>query len=116
MCAVGDGGRGRARARMHCQKERRDLCTNCRAALYKLQKRSKSHGMIDVDNVNCMSSNVQSSHREALLYVFEDNEAVIQMIIKGRSHRVALDCSLSTQTGLTLMTMIWTLTPPLFAG
>ena len=40
------------------------------------------------------------SHQEALLYVFEDNEAVIKMIIKGRSptmrhvsrtHRVALD-------------------------
>ena len=44
--------------------------------------------------------NVQFSHQEALLYVFEDNEAVIKMIIKGRSptmrhvsrtHRVALD-------------------------
>ena len=42
----------------------------------------------------------KSSHQEALLYVFEDNEAVIKMIIKGRSptmrhvsrtHRVALD-------------------------
>ena len=41
-----------------------------------------------------------TSHQEALLYVFEDNEAVIKMIIKGRSptmrhvsrtHRVALD-------------------------
>ena len=41
-----------------------------------------------------------SSRQEALLYVFEDNEAVIKMIIKGRSptmrhvsrtHRVALD-------------------------
>ncbi len=46
------------------------------------------------------SSNVSSSRREALLYVFEDNEAVIKMIIEGRSptmrhvsrtHRVALD-------------------------
>ena len=45
-------------------------------------------------------SNVKSSHQEALLYVFEDNEAVIKMIFKGRSptmrhvsrtHRVALD-------------------------
>ena len=45
-------------------------------------------------------SNVQSSHQEALLHVFEDNEAVIKMIIKGRSptmrhvsrtHRVGLD-------------------------
>ena len=42
-----------------------------------------------------------SSRNEALLYVFEDNEAVIKMIIKRRSptmrhvsrtHRVACDC------------------------
>ena len=54
----------------------------------------------DLDNVDFISSNVQSSHQEALLYVFQDNEAVIKMIIKGRSptmrhvsrtHRVALD-------------------------
>ena len=47
------------------------------------------------------SSNVHSSHKAAMLYIFEDNEAVIiKMIIKGRSptmrhvsrtHRVALD-------------------------
>ena len=47
-------------------------------------------------------SNVRFSHQEALLYVFQDNEAVIKMIIKGRSsptmrhvsrrtHRVALN-------------------------
>ena len=63
--------------------------------------RKKSHGMIDdLDNVDFISSNVHSSRQEALLYVFEDNEAVIKMIIKGRSptmrhvsrtHRVALD-------------------------
>ena len=54
----------------------------------------------DLDNVDFIPSNVQSSHQEALLYVFEDNEAEIKMIIKGRSptmrhvsrtHRVALD-------------------------
>ena len=53
--------------------------------------------MKDIDSV---LSNVQSARQEALLYVFEDNEAVIKMIIKGRSptmrhvsrtHRVALD-------------------------
>ena len=53
--------------------------------------------MKDIDSV---PSNVQSERQEALLYVFEDNEAVIKMIIKGRSptmrhvsrtHRVALD-------------------------
>ena len=61
----------------------------------------KSQGKINVlNNIDCVPSNVQSSHQEALLYVFEDNEAVIKMIIKGRSptmrhvsrtHRVALD-------------------------
>ena len=54
----------------------------------------------DLDNVDFISSNVNSSRQEALLYVFEDNEAVIKMTIKGRSptmrhvsrtHRVALD-------------------------
>ena len=50
--------------------------------------------------IDPVHSNVQSASREALLYVFEDNEAVIKMIMKGRSptmrhvsrtHRVALD-------------------------
>ena len=54
----------------------------------------------DLENVDLVPSNVQSSHQEALLYVFEDNEAVIKIIINGRSptlrhvsrtHRVALD-------------------------
>ena len=37
-----------------------------------------------MDNVDFIPSNVQSSHQEALWYVFEDNEAVIKMIILGR--------------------------------
>ena len=46
----------------------------------------RSQGVInDLDNVDFILSNVKSSHQEALLYVFEDNEAVIKMIIKGRS-------------------------------
>ena len=36
-------------------------------------------------DIDLVPSNVQSASREALLYVFEDNEAVIKMIIKGRS-------------------------------
>ena len=53
-----------------------------------------------MDNVDFIFSNVNSSHQEALLYVFEHNEAVINVIFKGRSptmrhvsrtHRVALD-------------------------
>ena len=61
----------------------------------------RSQGKTHVlNNIDCAPSNVQSSHQEALLYVFEDSEAVIKMIIKGRSptmrhvsrtNRVALD-------------------------
>ena len=39
----------------------------------------------DLDNVDFISSNVNSSRQETLLYVFEGSEAVIKMIIKGRS-------------------------------
>ena len=62
---------------------------------------NKSENNIDVvHDIDSVPSNVQSASREALLYVFEDNEAVIKMIMKGRSptmrhvsrtHRVALD-------------------------
>ena len=85
-------------------KERGDPFTNqreVRSTLYNIQKRKQSQGVVnDLDNVDFIPSNVNSSHQEALLYVFEDNEAVIKMIIKGRSpttrhvsrtHRVALD-------------------------
>ena len=53
--------------------------------------------MKDIDVVR---ANVPPSRQEALLYVFEDNEAVIKMIMNARSptirhvsrtHRVALD-------------------------
>ena len=68
----------------------------------KVQSANKrSQGTTNVlSNMDCVPSNVQFSHQVALLYVFEDNEAVINMIIKGRSptmrhvsrtHRVALD-------------------------
>ena len=66
-----------------------------------IERNQKSQGKINVmENIDSVPSNVQSSRQEALLYVFEDNEAVIKMIIKGRSptmrhvsrtHRVALD-------------------------
>ena len=38
----------------------------------------------DLNNVDFISSNVNSSRKEGLLYIFEDNEAVVKMIIKGR--------------------------------
>ena len=63
--------------------------------------KNKSYNKIDVvHDIDSVPSSVQSASREALLYVFEDNEAVIKMIMKGRSptmrhvsrtHRVALD-------------------------
>ena len=56
---------------------RRDQCRS--------PTRKKSHGMIDLDNVDFISSNVNSSRRDAFLYIFEDNEAVIKMIIKVRN-------------------------------
>ena len=63
--------------------------------------KNKSYNKIDaMHDIDSVPSNVQSVRQEALLYVFEDNEAVIKMIMKGRSptmrhvsrtHRVALD-------------------------
>ena len=51
-----------------------------------VHKHHKSQRKINVmENIDSVPSNVQSSRQEALLYVFEDNEAVIKMIIKGRS-------------------------------
>ena len=49
-----------------------------------VHKRHKSQKKIDVmEDIDSVPSNVQSARQEALLYVFEDNEAVIKMIIKG---------------------------------
>ena len=72
-----------------------------RSPPHTIHKRKQSQRVInDLDNVDCVPSNVPSSRQEALLYVFEDNEAVIKMIMKGRSptmrhvsrtFRVALD-------------------------
>ena len=50
------------------------------------ERSHKSQGKINViDFIDSVPSNVQSARQEALLYVFEDNKAVIKMIIKGRS-------------------------------
>ena len=57
-----------------------------RSTPHTLQKRKQSQRVInDLDNVDFIPTNVNSSRQEALLYVFEDNEAVIKMIIKARS-------------------------------
>ena len=46
------------------------------------ERSQKSQGKTNVlKTIDCVPSNVQSSRQEALLYVVEDNEAVIKMII-----------------------------------
>ena len=51
-------------------------------------KHHKSHNKIDVmKDIDSVPSNVQSARQEALLYVFEDNEARHV----SRTHRVAID-------------------------
>ena len=84
--------------------EQGDLFKNkrkIRSPPHTFYKRKQSQRVInDLDNVDFLPSKVNSSHQEALLCVFEDDEAVNKMIIKGRSptmrhvsrtHRVALD-------------------------
>ena len=51
---------------------------------------SLTRKMDDLNNVDFVSSNANPSHKEAMLYIFEDNEAVIKMIIKGRSPTMRL--------------------------
>ena len=66
----------------------------------KTQRVNNKQGVGQLIEVDCVSTNTRSSQGEAQLYIFEDNEAVIKMIIKGRSptmrhvsktHNVALD-------------------------
>ena len=84
-----------------------DLCRHqreVRAVPHTLQKRKKSHGMIDdLNNIDFISSNFNSSRQEALLYVFEDNEeVVIKMITKRRNmfpdstELLLIDCSIES--------------------
>ena len=58
------------------------------------------HNNLELSNVDYVPSNAKSSRFGAMLYIFEDSDAVIKMIIKGRSptmrhvsrtHRVALN-------------------------
>ena len=49
-----------------------------------IHKHHKSQKKIDVmKNIDAVPSNVQSARQEALLYVFEDNEAVIKIVIEA---------------------------------
>ena len=64
----------------------------------KTKQKTTKH--VDLSNIDQVPVNADSSHGESQLYIFEDNEAVIKMIIRGRSptmrhvsrtDRVALD-------------------------
>ena len=80
--------------------------------LHTIHKRKQYRRVInDLDNVGFVPSNVQSSHQEALLYVFEDNEAVIKMIIKGRSPTELLLIGCSIESTWTPKSKSNTLTP-----
>ena len=61
--------------------------------------KNKSCNKIDViQDIDSVPSNVQSASREALFYVFEDNEAVIKMIMKGRSPTYNETCFPNSQS------------------
>ena len=74
--------------------------TSSRKQTKNQEKTPIQHNDLELCNVDYVSSNVKSSQSGAMLYIFEDNEAVPKMIIKGRSptmrdvsrtHTVALD-------------------------
>ena len=45
------------------------------------------HDNFDLSDVDYVASNAKFSQCGAVLYIFDDNEAVIKIIIKGRSHQ-----------------------------
>ena len=76
--------------------------------------KTNSNTNLDLTNMDHVPSSRTHSGSNAMLFVFEDNEAVITMIIKGRSptmrhvsrtHRVALDWLFDT-IGLDSQTQI----------
>ena len=65
------------------QKSLENLSQNTR--LHLKNQNPTEHTNLDLNNVDHVPSNARSSRFGAILYVFEDNEAMIKMIIKGRS-------------------------------
>ena len=64
-------------------------------------KQRENRDVDQLSHVDDVTTSANSSQGESQLYIFEDNEAVIKMFMKGRSpkmrhvsrtHRVALDC------------------------
>ena len=81
----------------HTSMQETDATLHSKNKTLPVKRRQKVEQLNDVDYVH---QNTHSSHNESQLYIFEDNEAVIKMIIKGRSstmrqmsrtHSVALD-------------------------
>ena len=80
------------------KESRRNLSANHQQNMRK--QIPTTHNNLDLINIDHVPSNGTHSGSNAVLYVFEDSEAVIKIIIKGRSptmrhvsrtHRVALD-------------------------
>ena len=65
------------------QESQKNLSRN--TTLHMKNQNPTKHVNLDLENVDNVSSNVRSSRFGAMLYVLKDNEAVIKMIIKGRS-------------------------------
>ena len=60
----------------YCQKAEKQVKSQCNTQV------SQKH--TELSNVDFVSSNVNYSHKGAKLYIFEDSEAVIKMIIEGQ--------------------------------
>ena len=66
------------------RESRRNLSANTHSNMW--EQIPTMHANLDLTNIDHVPSSVTHSGSNAMLYVSEDNEAVIQMIIKGRSH------------------------------
>ena len=82
------------------QEETRPVTPHQNKQLQNQTEDPTKHNNLELSNVDHVSSKAKSSLFGAMLYIFDDNEAVIEMTIKGRSptmrhvsrtHRVALD-------------------------
>ena len=81
----------------HTSHQETGVVLDSKTKTQRITRKQKVDQLSEVDHV---PTNTRSSHNESHLYLFKDNEAVIKMIIKGRSptmrhvsrtHRVALD-------------------------
>ena len=61
------------------------LCDNGQSRKRTNTRTKKHSNRDDLNNVDHVTTQAKLSHFGAVLYIFEDNEAVIKMIIKGRS-------------------------------